>query len=241
MIRRIAAAALLACTTAFAQTSPATGTAANPPKPLAFEVASIRLHKVTGDGSRWMAPTADGYETRNEEPAQLILEAYGIKCSDQLAGLPAWASEDTFDIEAKIDEDILPAYQGLSDRERKEQAALMLRSMLTDRFNLKVHHESRLLPVYALVVAKGGAKLKQSQAPENLYGMVEGRGFLSVRAGPIGARLIVGLSDITGRIVIDKTGLTGDYDIELNWSSDEDLAAGASGRRSLPRSKNSLA
>jgi uncharacterized protein (TIGR03435 family) len=234
MIGKICIAGLLGCGIAMGQASEGAKAGAAPDaaaagKAIKFEVVSIRLHRVTSDGSRWLNPTADGYETRNVELAQLILEAYGIKCSDQLVGLPPWASEDTFDIEAKVDEDILPAYQELSDRERKERAAPMLRSMLADRFNLKVHHESRILPVYALVVAKGGSKLKQSQAPENLYGMVEGRGYLSTRAGPIGARFVVGLSDKTGRIVIDKTGLTGYYDIELKWSSDEDLAAGALG------------
>ena len=102
--------------------------------------------------------------------------------------------------------------------------------MLANRFNLKVHNESRVLPVYALVVAKGGFKLKQSHAPAaNLSGMMMDRGMIHIRGGPIGARFIVGLSNTTGRIVIDKTGLTGYYDIDLKWTPDEDLAAGVLG------------
>lgn len=202
---------------------------ADPPKPLTYAVVSVRPHKETSDGSRWWTPTGNGYVAKNVEPAQLIHEAYGIQCSDQLVRLPAWAYEETFDIEAKLDEDALPAYQKLSEHERQEQAALMLRPMLEDRFRLKVHHETKVLPIYALVVAKGGPKLKQSKAPRDSYGMMTGRAEIHTLGGPIGARFVVGLSDATGRIVMDKTGLTGYYDIDLKWTPDEDLAAGASG------------
>jgi uncharacterized protein (TIGR03435 family) len=194
-----------------------------------YDVVSIRPHKDNGNGSRYWHPTEDGYEAVNVEPVQLILEAYNIKFFDQLLGLPRWAGEEQFDIEAKIDEDSLPAYQKLSDRERREKAAPMLRSMLEDRFQLKVHHESRILPVYELVVAKGGFKLKQSQASQNLYGMLTDKGRIKIRAGSIADRFIVGLTGASGRIVVDKTGLTGYYDIDLNWTTDEDLAAGVSG------------
>ena len=198
-------------------------------KPSTYAVVSIRTHKDNGNGSRWWTTTADGYQARNLEPAQLILEAYGIQHSNQLVGLPDWAYQESFDIEARLDEDALPAYQKLSDPERIKDAAPRLRSMLAERFHLGVHHETRLLPVYDLVIAKGGFKVKQSQAPQSMHGMMEGRGRISILGGSIGDRFIVGLSDATGRIVIDKTGLTGWYDIDLKWTPDEDLAAGASG------------
>jgi uncharacterized protein (TIGR03435 family) len=194
-----------------------------------YDVVSIRPHKDNGNGSRWWHPTVNGYEAVNTEPFLLILEAYDIKFYNQLLGLPRWATNEQFDIEARIDEDSLPAYRKLSERERKQQAAPMLRSMLEDRFQLKVHHETRVLPVYELVVAKAGFKLKQAHAPENLYGMLTDKGRIKIRAGPIGSRFIVGLTMASGRIVIDKTGLAGYYDIDLNWTTDEDLAAGVTG------------
>jgi uncharacterized protein (TIGR03435 family) len=149
---------------------------------------------------------------------ELIAQAYEINSSYQLAGVPSWASEEPFDLEARLDDDAAAAYRKLSDRERREQAAPMLRSMLADRFRLKIHHETRELPVYALVVAKSGFKLKQAQGAENLYGMSTNWGLISIRGGPIGARFIVGLSNFVGRIVVDRTGLTGYYDITLKWT-----------------------
>ena len=161
----------------------------------AYDVVSIRPHKDNGNGSSWGAPTANGYQARNYSVRELIAQAYEINSSYLLAGMPSWASEEPFDLEARLDDDAVAAYRNLSDRERREQAAPMLRSMLADRFKLKVHHETRELPVYALVVAKGGFKLKQAQGAENLYGMFTNRGLISIRGGPIGARFIVGLSN----------------------------------------------
>jgi len=184
----------------------------------AYAVVSIRPHEDTSNGSSWGAPTADGYEARNYSVRELIAQAYEINSSYQLAGLPSWASEEPFDLEARLDDDAAAAYRKLSDGERREQAAPMLRSMLADRFKLKVHHETRELPVYALVIAKGGFKLKQAQGAENLYGMFTNRGLISIPRGPIGARFIVGLSNFVGRIVVDRTGLTGYYDITLKWT-----------------------
>jgi|ERR1017187_5221533 uncharacterized protein (TIGR03435 family) len=205
----------------------AQGAAATAP---VYAVISIRPHRITSNGSSWGSPTADGYEAINYPVRRLIEQAYEIRSPGQLVGLPDWAGwEETFDIEAKLDDDAVAKYQKLSDRERIELAAPMLRSMLANRFNLKVHHETRELPVYELVIAKGGFKLQPSKEPENLGGMVTNRGGIYIRGGPIGARFIVGLSDATGRIVIDKTGLTGCYDIDFKWTPDEDTAAGVSG------------
>jgi uncharacterized protein (TIGR03435 family) len=212
-----------------AMPQPAPVPANSPPKTPAYDVVSIRPHKDNGNGSRWWWPTPDGYEAKNVEPAQLIREAYGVQFSDQLVGLPGWAYEETFDLEAKIDEDDLLAYQKLSGQEQREQAALMLRPLLADRFKLKIHHETKTLPIYALVVAKSGFKLKQSQEAEARHGMMTNWGRIQIRAGSIGDRFIVGLSNFTGRIVIDKTGLTGWYDIDLKWTSNGELAKGASG------------
>ena len=194
-----------------------------------FEVVSIKPHKPSSNGSSYGSPTADGYSGVNLTVGQLISKAYDIRGSGQVSGLPEWADEERFDVEAKLNDDAIAAFQKLSGPQQWEQAALMLRPLLADRFKLQAHHETKELPVYALVIAKGGFKLQPSKEPENLGGMVTNRGSIYIRGGPIGARFIVGLSNATGRIVIDKTGLTGYYDIDFKWTPDEDIAAGVSG------------
>lgn len=202
------------------------GQTAAPPAPSAtlkspaYAVVSIRPHKDNGNYSHWWTPTRDGYEAYNVQAFDLIFAAYELTSPSQLIALPQWGYQDSFDLDARLDDDAAAAYQKLSERERRDQAAPMLRSMLADRFKLKIHHETRELPVYALVVAKGGFKLQQAQGPENLYGMATNRGLIHISRGPIGARFIVGLSGELGRIVVDRTGLTGYYDITLKWTPD---------------------
>ncbi len=185
----------------------------------AFSVVAIRPDK-SGYGSWQGGPAPYGYSARNVPVAELIYFAYGLRCPGQLLGLPGWAGSERFDVEAKMDEDDAAAFQELSGQQQREQAALMLRPLLADRFKLKLHHETRELPVYALVVAKGGIKLKESREPGNLDGMGTNRGFIGVRASRIGGRFLEGLSDAAGRIVIDRTSLTGNYDITLRWTPD---------------------
>jgi len=186
--------------------------------PFAYEVISIRPHKDIGNYSHWGVPTADGYEAYNYFVYDLIFRAYELKCPDQLIGLPRWGYDESFDIEAKLGEAQAAVFQRLPERERLTQTAPMLRAMLEERFSLRVHHETRILPVYELVVARSGFKLKQAEGPENLYNMTTRNGGIRTPRSPIGARFIVGLSDAAGRIVVDKTGLTGWYDIDLKWT-----------------------
>jgi uncharacterized protein (TIGR03435 family) len=114
----------------------------------------------------------------------------------------------------------------------------MVQSLLEDRLQLKIHRETRELPVYELLVAKGGSKMSLSadQSPEKPpepgspplsmpqrgapapRGMMKmGRGSLETNGVPI-SNFIMGLSQQLGRPVIDKTGLKGFYDIKLQWS-----------------------
>lgn len=193
------------------------GAAANAKLPI-YDVASIRPHKESDNGSSWHAPTADGYSARNVRIFQLILTAYDLKSPSQLIGLPKWAYEESFDIEAKMENDAVAPFQKLSNRQQWEQAALMLRPLLADRFKLAVRRETKNLPVYALVIAKSGFKLHPSKAPESLGGMLTNRGMIAIHGGPVGARFVAGLSDVVGRIVVDKTGLAGNYDFTLKWT-----------------------
>ncbi len=101
----------------------------------------------------------------------------------------------------------------------------MLQAILIDRFKLKIHHETREQPIYTLEIAKGGPKLTPVDKPG---GMGWGRGQLQMH-GASTDRLAFVLSDILGRVVVDKTGLTGKYDALLTWTPDEMQATADAG------------
>jgi uncharacterized protein (TIGR03435 family) len=160
----------------------------------------------------------------------LIKEAYGIE-DDQISGAPKWVGSQTYDIEAKVDGADAATLEKLSD----DQSKLMFQSFLRDSFQLKVHWETKELPVLALVVAKGGPKLQPAKPgdtyPDGIKGpdgkpaghagmMMWGRGRLTGQGIPLG-NLVPPLTHELGRIVQDKTGLTGKYDIELRWTTDD--------------------
>ena len=107
----------------------------------------------------------------------------------------------------------------------------MLQTLLADRFGLKIHHDNKDLPVYALVVGKGGAKLKEADASSapapGPSGAPGGRGGgirmvvggTTQMAGTMSmAQLSAGLANMVGRKVIDKTGLSGNYEVKLEWT-----------------------
>jgi uncharacterized protein (TIGR03435 family) len=126
--------------------------------------------------------------------------------------------------------------------------SLMLQSLLEDRFQLKIHRETKELPVYDLAVAKGGPKVKLSEdqspfrppergaapppppqrgGPMPRGSMRMGRGDLEATALPL-TSLINALSQQLGRTIVDKTGLQGLYDIKLQWTPDA-LPSGPAG------------
>ena len=96
----------------------------------------------------------------------------------------------------------------------------MLQQLLADRFQLHVHTETKEGPIYKLVIAKSGFKLKNAPDSERPRGSSWGRDRIQVLNGPIGS-LAFSLSDILGRTVMDKTGLAGRYEIDLKWTPDE--------------------
>jgi uncharacterized protein (TIGR03435 family) len=109
-----------------------------------------------------------------------------------------------------------PADPATLSREQRKVGE-RLRSLLADRFGLTIHRETTEQPVYALVAAKGGPKLKESAEGANF--VRGGRG--SITGQSVGLRMLVlNLSNVLDRQVIDKTGLTGSYDFELKWAPD---------------------
>jgi len=144
--------------------------------------------------------------------------AYDVK-QDQIAGLPGPVNDARFDITAKI----LPSGSGPSGLHNDSDMQAMIILLLQSRFHLKAHLEPRIKPVYDLVVAKGGPKLKLSQDTITGNGWnISGEGTKTVLTAKDARMpdLADALSDPAGRKVIDKTGLDGHADITLKWSDD---------------------
>jgi uncharacterized protein (TIGR03435 family) len=177
----------------------------------------------------------------------LIQQAYDVR-DFQVSGAPAWAGTDRYDIIAKAGDSVENSDSDprkFSDAQLKtaqEKMRFRLQALLADRFQLKVHRDTKELPVYALVVAKSGPKLQEAQVPDTpptaqgpgpkfgpgSRGMRMSPGNLEAYSVPL-SFLVQNLSQQLGRTVTDQTGLKGTYDFKLSWTPDQAMAASAFG------------
>lgn len=152
----------------------------------------------------------------------LIRDAYGFLkfTNDRILGAPDWAKSDKFDIAAKVDSPDIAELQKLS----QDQRGLMLQAFLADRFKMVIHKETRELPVFALIIAKNGPKLKEA-TPDDKGMMRLGRGILVGQGIPIAslANMLMQQRELDGRTVLDKTGLSGKYEVTLRWMPEQSL------------------
>jgi uncharacterized protein (TIGR03435 family) len=219
-------------------------------KKLAFDVVSIKPNS-SGDTRRVIGfPPGGKFSTTNVPLRQIIVLAYGDQSTGgpppnlEITGLPGWALTDGYDVQAQPEAGFLGTAQ---------QTQEMLRSMLEERFKLKIRRETKDTPIYALVVGKDGVKMKLSAdqtpfgppptgavpptAPPPSAPPAPG-GPAMTATGPIPrGRIMMGLGQLragaqtmatlaglltgqAGRKVVDKTGVTGLYDIDLKWTPD---------------------
>ncbi len=116
-----------------------------------FEVASIKPSKSGSENSSFHGNPGGGFTASNTSLQELIEIAYHVK-NPQISGAPSWLNSERFDIVAKA-----------APHTRVEQFAPMFQTLLADRFKLATHRETKVLPGYALVVAKTGSKLQGIQ------------------------------------------------------------------------------
>ncbi len=181
-----------------------------------FEVASIRPHVFTngsGAGRSGISTSGNRVTASIVTLNRLIMEAYDVK-EYQISGGPSWSAQraSSFDVSA------VAAGDGTLTQERSRP---MLQSLLADRFQLTLHRETKELPVYALVVAKNGPRLKQS-APDAKAGFDSSTGVAGfmTATGVTMTGLANRLSGEAGRPVVDRTDVTGNYDFKLQWLRD---------------------
>jgi uncharacterized protein (TIGR03435 family) len=188
---------LIQAVRSFAQATPAP----------AFEAASIKPSKAEPGSSSGIPTRKGSISARNVTLKRCIRGAYDVQES-QIIGGPKWVAEDRYDIDAK-------AAGPAGDRELME----MLQSLLSERFKLAFHRETRELPGYALVTGKSGLKAKRSQPN------AESRSNSSreaIDAEACGMRqLAQKLSEVIHLPVADLTGVEGEFDFQLKWTPDD--------------------
>ncbi|WP_187143071.1 TIGR03435 family protein [Terriglobus albidus] len=197
-----------------------------------FDVVSIKQTKENSDNVL-MFSREDGFNAQNVHVAALLNYAFDAH-EYQIIGLPDWARSTTFDVVGKFSDPNEVALKKATLEEREEWVA----KILVERFHLVSHKEKRVMPVYDLTVSKDGFKAKQSQPATVDQGHLADS--VNPQQGMLYAtnRSIFGksapfsdlaplLSGIVNRSVIDKTGVTGSYDIKLVWTPEQAMLSNA--------------
>jgi uncharacterized protein (TIGR03435 family) len=200
-----------------------------------FDVVSIKSTPSSVDKALPLRLASDGISFHGVPVRMVLRTAFGVE-DDRILGAPSWVNTNRYDIEAKVAAEDAPKLGKLNAEDRRD----MLIPLLAQRFHLKYHHEMRELPQYALVVAKGGPKLAKGEPlpPPGLLGgfasdenqpgsQVNGHYNIMMRPGHVEAVstpievLVYPLSQFLGRTVVNKTGLTGTYNFNLQWTPDD--------------------
>ena len=226
----VALALPIAFGTTLAPPSRAQSAAAKPQ----FEVASVKPNTDDGRMISFPVRSGDRVQMHNNQVGSMILYAYNVSNYQVIGNTRLPEHWNWYDIDAKVE-------GSPSD----EEVRLMFQSLLEDRFKLKVHHETREMEVYKLVVAKNGSKLKPS-TNEDYKTMIEGDRPVVMKRKAIGifverpgarlvgknvtmAQLANSLINELGGPVVDATGITGAFDFDVlfapkNWPPDSEFS-----------------
>ncbi len=198
---------------------PMLATAQETPK---FDAIVARRHDPSDPsqdgGIRWSGLT---FEASNVPMTFLLTKAFGTK-KWLIEGMPAWAAKGTWDFSAKVTPEGLAAMKAISHN----QIAPLLKMVLVEQFGLRYHFEDKLQPVYELTVLPGGPKFKPTPAPDG-DATKRKPGNWNFFQGTANAKGITmpqfadSFSPLVERVVIDKTGLTDMYDLEVKWTPED--------------------
>ena len=186
----------------------------------AFEVATIKPTTLDWPaGGRFMRmQTAHQFVARNYTLRVILAAAYYLT-PGAVSGGPAWVDSDRYDILAEAPGQVRPT---------TEEQMSMLRKLLSDRFSLTLHREEKEFSIYALTIAKSGPKLTVSKpdtspegSPPLVFVLSPDGAWLAARDATMGELAWVMQRSALDRPVVDKTGLPGRYDFDLEWTPDE--------------------
>ena len=208
---------------------------------LEFDVASLKATPPGAMGYSIIPLPGGRFQARNINLKRLIAVAYSVTDFQIFGSNINWIESQRYDLDAKA-----------SGPAALPQLRLMLRSLLNDRFSLKIHRETREMPIFSLLPAKSGAPggpglvespegdcaasaTDQPALPNGTpCGVVNlGRGSIKGQRGRI-SQLADRLSTLLERTVVDKTGLTGIYNIAVTWIPDPDLERQSADAKSVP-------
>lgn len=197
-----------------------------------FEVAAIRPN-TSGSGRAHIWHNDNSYRVENVSLRELIRDAWGAASNAQLSGGPDPLLSQRFDINAKISDADTARLGKMPRADSNRQVDLMMQDLLADRFNLKTHIETKDLPVFALTIGKSGAKFHasvpvassvpgQAAEPHTSFTMrVDNKGAdleLTNQTLDTLTGVLARQSELDGRQVLDKTGLSGTFDFSLKWT-----------------------
>ena len=218
--------------------------------PLSYEVATIKpVDPNTADRVVRLPPGAA--RSTSLSPLSMrryIMNAYGAIYAAQVVGGPDWLDKDAYNIKGKAPDDIEAAFQTMKRDDQLNQNRSMQQSLLADRFHLKAHFETRVLPVYELVPAKGGLKITEIPAPPerkpgdpplqmrpgdplppgSMRTMMNSNGLRIVDARAIQMQLLARIigGDAGDRPIVDHSGFAGYFDVTgLTWAPLGDAGA----------------
>jgi uncharacterized protein (TIGR03435 family) len=222
-----------------------------------FEVATIKPSPPNAQMLSAPHGTPEDFSARMATVESMIAFAYGVPFSlgmsvdpahfflphpSNLVDGPGWVANDKYDLTAKADAATVEAWSKLHKKDQQDELKRMMRALLEERFNLTMRHETRELPVWALVVIKGGPKLGATSGPppdlndgsdpakpfdpskpyqtrwKRDRGVIKGRDVTIAEFGD----MLWSQREIDSRKILDQTGLTGRYDLTLRWASVDD-------------------
>ena len=182
-----------------------------------FEVASVKRNESGGQGFRLGPPGNGSITITNVALRGIIVQSFRTQ-PNMVAGIPDWAQTEKYDIVGK----------GPDPKATNPEVWEMMRSLLIERFHLKYHIENREMPVFALTVAPRGLKLTLGENGRCAQEIKAGKNCGDILVPPFGTAmynmpigaLITGIGARAGRPIVDKTGLTGKYDVNVTWLPD---------------------
>jgi len=195
-----------------------------------LEVATVKPSDPAKEhlGMYWRQP--DGFKLEGITLRGMIANAYGVPSSVKglVQGGPAWTLSDAFDVQVKVDPATTERWSKSPQQPVDEERRVVLRELLVERFHLQLHRELREMPAFALIVAKGGSKLQPPVPEKDLQAGVPqsrinyySRGHMQRHFALLSnlSRSLTAEPEIIARPVVDKTGLTDQYEFTLHWTS----------------------